>query len=84
MGVGGAGTGLRTKKNPVGNIESYMECVEYCINLMGIDHVGCGPDTLYGNHPGLYKYWFSRRMGYFTREGGQRATPFDIPPSIDN
>jgi len=84
IGVGGAGTGLRTKKNPVGNIESYMECVEYCINLMGIDHVGCGPDTLYGNHPSLYKYWFSRRMGHFTREGRKRATPFDIPTSIDN
>jgi membrane dipeptidase len=22
---------------------------------MGVDHVGCGPDTLYGDHIGLYR-----------------------------
>ncbi|MBN1681982.1 membrane dipeptidase [Candidatus Bathyarchaeota archaeon] len=67
IGIGGAGRGLTTKKNPLGCIESYMEIIEYCINLVGIDHVGCGPDTLYGNHQGLYKYWFSRRLGHYNR-----------------
>jgi len=69
IGVGGAGMGLSTERNPVGNIESYMESVEYCIKLMGIDHVGCGPDTLYGEHQGLYKYWFSHPLGHHTRPG---------------
>jgi membrane dipeptidase len=64
LGVGGAGRGLSTEKHPIGSIESYMECVEYCINLMGVDHVGCGPDTLYGEHQGLYKYWFGRMLGH--------------------
>ena len=83
LGVGGAGTGLKTEKNPVGSIDSFMECVEYCIDLMGIDHVGCGPDTLYGDHPGLYKYWFSRRLGHYTRTRS-RATPFKIPARMEN
>jgi len=84
MGVGGAGTGLKTEKNPVGSIDSFMECVEYCIDLMGIDHVGCGPDTLYGDHPGLYKYWFSRRLGHYTQSQTQRAIPYIIPAEMEN
>jgi len=43
-----------TEKHPFHSIESYMEHVEYCIDLIGIDHVGCGPDTNYGDHVGLY------------------------------
>jgi len=49
-----------------------MECVEYCIELMGIDHVGCGPDTLYGYHQGLYEYWFARMLGKHDRPGRRR------------
>jgi membrane dipeptidase len=84
MGIGGAGTGLKTAKNPVGSIDSYMECVEYCIDLMGIDHVGCGPDSLYGDHPGLYKYWFSRRFGHHRRAEMKRPEPFPIPEEMEN
>jgi membrane dipeptidase len=55
LGVEMAGAVVKTKKNPVSNLEAYMEQVEYCIKLLGIDHVGCGPDTLYGDHIGLYR-----------------------------
>ena len=84
MGVGGAGRGLRTEKHPVGSIESYMECVEYCIDLMGIDHVGCGPDSLYGDHPEMYKYWFSRPMGHYERAGAPVKAPLPIPSGADD
>jgi membrane dipeptidase len=84
IGVGGAGSGLRTEKHPVGSIESYMECVEYCIDLMGIDHVGCGPDTLYGDHQGLYEYWFARRLGKHTRLGRKTETPWPILQGVED
>ncbi|MFB0557607.1 MAG: dipeptidase [Candidatus Bathyarchaeia archaeon] len=84
IGVGGAGRGLRTKKHPVGSIDSYMECVEYCIDLMGIDNVGCGPDTLYGDHQGLYKYWFARRLGHHRRPGREADATWPIPPGIED
>ena len=84
LGIGGAGNGLRTEKHPVGSIESYMECVEYCIDLMGIDHVGCGPDSLYGDHPEMYKYWFSRPMGHYERSGAPVREPLPIPPGVEN
>ena len=55
LGVEMAGAVLWTKNHPVASIDSYMDQLEYCINEFGIDHVGCGPDTLYGDHIGLYK-----------------------------
>jgi len=82
MGVGGAGRGLRTEKHPVGSIESYMECVEYCIELMGINHVGCGPDTLYGAHQELYKVWFPRKKGHYAREGRAPEKSWPVPEGV--
>ena len=68
-----AGAVVRTEKNPVSNLEAYMEQVEYCIKLMGIGHVGCGPDTLYGDHIGLYRAMAEKNktqgLGHYSREG---------------
>jgi membrane dipeptidase len=82
--VGSAGWGARTEKNPVGNIEGFMECVEYCIEVMGIDHVGCGPDTTYGDHQGMYRHWFGheRTFGHHERPGKERRERRQIPEGM--
>ena len=36
-------------------IESFMDHFEYVKDLVGIEHVAFGPDTLYGDHVGLHK-----------------------------
>src|SRR5665213_1242772 len=36
------------------SILSVMDHFMYCLDLVGIDHVGFGPDTLYGDHVGLH------------------------------
>jgi len=73
LGVEMAGAVVRTEKNPISNLEAYMEQVEYCVKLMGIEHVGCGPDTLYGDHIGLYKAMAEKNktqgLGHHSREG---------------
>ncbi|MFX1516714.1 MAG: dipeptidase [Promethearchaeota archaeon] len=56
IGIEAAPGFTATKNNPIPSIDTYMEHVEYCIDLMGIDFVGCGPDTLYGDHVGLYRF----------------------------
>jgi len=87
LGVGGAGMGLRTKNHPIGSIDSYGECLEYCIKVMGIDHVGCGPDSLYGDHIAHYAA-FRRRMktdgyGHYERPGRKpRGRGFPIPEGM--
>jgi len=84
MGIIAAGTGLSTEKNPLPNIESYMECLEYCIKIMGIDHVGCGPDTLYGDHAGMYKYWSTRAFGHYPRPGRKPQARRPLPPGVQD
>ncbi len=43
-----------TEKTTSHSIESYMEHFEYVKDLVGIDHVAFGPDTLYGDHVELH------------------------------
>lgn len=40
--------------HPRHSILSVMDHFMYCVDLVGIDHVGFGPDTLYGDHVGLH------------------------------
>lgn len=37
------------------NLDAFMEHFEYVKHLVGIDHVGFGPDCLYGDHVGLHR-----------------------------
>lgn len=75
LGIEAAPNLTATKKHPVHSIESYMEHIEYCIELMGIDHVGCGPDTMYGDHVGLYRVGAGRDknegLGHYSRKDGE-------------
>ncbi|MEX2501191.1 MAG: membrane dipeptidase [Trueperaceae bacterium] len=43
-----------SERNKTHTIESFMEHFEYCVNLVGIDHVAFGPDALFGDHVGLH------------------------------
>ncbi len=43
-----------TQAHPRHSLESVMEHAEYCIDLVGIDHVAFGPDTFFGDHVGLH------------------------------
>ncbi len=54
IGIEAAPHTTLTEKNRKHSIESFMEHFEYCVNLVGIDHVTFGPDALYGDHVGLH------------------------------
>jgi membrane dipeptidase len=45
-----ASPGTTTLPDVPQTIETVMAHMEYCIDVMGIDHVGFGPDTLFGDH----------------------------------
>jgi membrane dipeptidase len=49
-----------TERHRQHSIESFMEHFEYCVNLVGIDHVAFGPDTMYGDHVGLHHAFASQ------------------------
>lgn len=50
-------------------LDSVMDHFTYCVELMGIDHVAFGPDTLYGDHVGLHQV-FASHLGIFTTHDG--------------
>jgi membrane dipeptidase len=54
LGIEAAPHTTLTQKHPRHSIESCMEHFEYAVKLLGIDHVGFGPDTLFGDHVGLH------------------------------
>jgi hypothetical protein len=41
--------------HPRHSIESVMDHFQYCADLVGIEHVAFGPDTLYGDHVALHR-----------------------------
>ncbi|THF86035.1 diguanylate cyclase [Deinococcus sp. KSM4-11] len=54
IGIEAAPHTTLTEKHPRHSLESFMEHFEYCVNLVGIDHVAFGPDVLFGDHVGLH------------------------------
>ncbi|WP_040213419.1 dipeptidase [Clostridium polynesiense] len=54
IGIEAAPHTTLTANNLAHNIDSFMEHFEYIKDLVGIDHVAFGPDTLYGDHVGLH------------------------------
>jgi membrane dipeptidase len=49
-------------------IASVMDHFHYCADLVGLDHVGFGPDTLYGDHVGLHRT-FAALLGHAASAG---------------
>jgi membrane dipeptidase len=48
-------------QDPHQNIECVLDHYDYLVNLVGIDHVGIGTDTLVGDHVGFHKLGVRRR-----------------------
>ena len=45
-----ASPGTTCLPNVPQSLETVMAHMEYCVDVMGIDHVAFGPDTLFGDH----------------------------------
>jgi membrane dipeptidase len=54
IGIEAAPHTTLTQKHPAHSVESVMEHVAYCVELVGVDHVALGPDTLFGDHVALH------------------------------
>ena len=54
--------------HPRHTIESVMDHFEYCAELVGLDHVAFGPDTLYGDHVALHRV-FGHLLGLSASRG---------------
>ncbi len=71
IGIEAAPHTTLTQNNKDHSIKSYMEHFEYIKDLVGIDHVAFGPDTLYGDHAGLHGV-YSKQLSTNKTEGKQK------------
>lgn len=78
-------TTMSDKNPPEQNIESLFEHFNYAVDIMGIDHVGFGPDCCYGDHNGLH-YVFSKSlsMGSFLKRGTSEMPHVDYVKGLEN
>ncbi|MGI8330473.1 dipeptidase [Actinomadura scrupuli] len=54
LGIEAAPHSTVSPAHPEHSIDSVMDHMLYCVDLMGIDAVTFGPDTLFGDHAGLH------------------------------
>jgi membrane dipeptidase len=83
IGIEAAPHTTLTQKHPKHSIESYMEHFEYCADLVGIDHVAFGPDTLFGDHVGLHHY-FAKQLSIKSAHGAQAFEEVEYVDGIEN
>lgn len=69
IGIEAAPHTTLTAEHPHHSIESIMEHFEYCVSLVGIDHVTFGPDTLFGDHVGLHHAFAAQLSIAQSRQG---------------
>jgi membrane dipeptidase len=83
IGIEAAPHTTLTKKHPNHSIEGFMEHFEYCVDLIGIDHVAFGPDTLFGDHVGLHHY-FAKQLSIKSAHGAQAFEEVKFVDGIEN
>lgn len=54
IGIEAAPHTTLSEKHQQHTLDSVMDHFTYCVELLGIDHVAFGPDTLFGDHVGLH------------------------------
>ena len=65
------------------NLDAVMQHFEYIKDLVGIDHVTLGPDTLYGDHVGLHKAYSAALSLKESKGTGQEGMEFDPVEFVD-
>ena len=69
--------------HPRHSIESVMDHFRYCVDLVGIDHVAFGPDTLYGDHVQLHRI-FADLLGIARAMRGPEFEPVAYVDGLEN
>lgn len=54
LGISAAPNTTRSTAHPAHSIDSFMDHLFHAVDLIGIDHVGLGPDTMFGDHARIH------------------------------
>lgn len=87
IGVEAAPHTTLTRNHRNHDLEAFMEHFEYIKGLVGIDHVGFGPDSLYGDHVGLHRAYaanLSLKESHGAGKPGQEYEPVEYVKGLEN
>ncbi|MHB8312329.1 MAG: dipeptidase [Candidatus Dormibacteria bacterium] len=79
IGIEAAPHTTLTRQSRRHSIDTYMAHFEYCCELVGIEHVAFGPDTLFGDHVGLHRVMGER----FGQQLSPPPEPIEPVPWVD-
>ncbi|MEM3192663.1 MAG: membrane dipeptidase [Candidatus Parvarchaeota archaeon] len=83
FGVEAAPHTTLTHKNRQHSIEGVMEHFQYIENLVGIDYVTFGPDTLFGDHVGIH-HLFSKELSIGKSHEGESFEEVPYVKGLEN
>jgi len=83
IGIEAAPHTTLTRENVRHNIESFMQHFEYCVQLLGIEHVAFGPDTLFGDHVALH-HAFARQLSIASAHGSADFPEVEFVDGVEN
>jgi membrane dipeptidase len=83
IGIEAAPHTTLTKEHPRHNLDGFMQHFEYCVELVGMDHVAFGPDTLFGDHVALH-HAFARQLSIQAAHGQQDFEEVEFVDGIEN
>lgn len=69
--------------HPRHSLESVMDHFQYCVDLVGLEHVSFGPDTLFGDHVGLHDA-FSSNLSLGQAHGTVDYEKVDYVDGLEN
>jgi membrane dipeptidase len=61
-----------SEQHPNHSLDSVMDHFQYCVDLVGIDHVTFGPDTMFGDHVAVHRAYASN---YAQRQDAHMTHP---------
>jgi len=83
IGIEAAPHTTLTKKHNSHSLESFMEHFAHITNVVGIDHVAFGPDTLFGDHVGLH-HVFAGELSISAAHGKAAFEEVEYVKGIEN
>lgn len=67
------------------SLESVMDHFSYCVDLVGIEHVAFGPDTMFGDHASLHRAFANQlSLDRVTTATGHAPVIVDYVPGLEN
>lgn len=72
-----------SREHPRHSLESVMDHFVHCVDLVGLEHVAFGPDTLFGDHVGLHDV-YAKHLSIGAARGGEEFPLVEYVDGLEN